>query len=722
MSETARVLIVKLEGLGLPEGGDVADLIKAEEAEGKDEAAIRSMLEALAGQAEAWKRITPKAAVQGEQGWAGPENRPKPLGPAPGGGEDRTVLSNYYFAERWQPDTKKGSRARQAGGDPVIAAELAEFRKLAAEVTEEDLKAAQAWQDFEGPPPEELIGKLKQAYRFFVLIKLFSAEKQAVPLAKDIALVRDEVLTVLKQWPHRLRAPGAVKLFFDSGSDEIREITDPTDFSAMLKSYAQVKLNGGQDLAGTNYTTIEELYKHFGRSERVAEWISADRIPHEPPWPGHYCNWQWPEGYVADGRTLARLIRFFDQVTKPESKAILAASVLTPFWGGPYKERPAFVYDADQPGSGKTTAAEVVARVACPFGAMMLNLDRRSEERIKERLLSPEGRTKPVGIVDNVKGAKMDSSLVEELVTCTWVSGKELRVGESSRPNTMTYFITANSAHLSDDMTRRCFRVHFDPLKEKGGGERSTWITDVQAFIRENDAKLIADAIWMMRRCPPFDWTGIPGERNSLWVEKVLGAVLACPAVMEAVGSTRAADVLRSNQAWRDDSNEDLDEAVRFREGMYERLWDWKGYRFLDNLAGSSLPLKPIFVRTEGPPKKEHDEYNADAARINRELRDNNMVEYWSQIFTRPDISAKWLVKTLKGHIVSGRLKGLQQERDSKTGVRGWMVDHVELVKYQLNLVADEEQRKRCEADFWEKVKGRKEASDVSMRQEVADA
>ncbi len=42
-----------------------------------------------------------------------------------------------------------------------------------------------------------------------------------------------------------------------------------------------------------------------------------------------------------------------------------------------------------------------------------------------------------------------------------------------------------------------------------------------------------------------------------------------------------------------------------------------------------------------------------------RALKQNNMVSYWKAIFTRSDISSKWLVNRLKEHLENGRLEGL---------------------------------------------------------------
>lgn len=520
--------------------------------------------------------------------------------------------------------------------------------------------------------------------RFRALCSKYEAASERALRAEPIDAVRAQILHALDGWPQRLYCKGGVKLFVDCGGDEVSEFSDAKDFFAWLKEYTQVGFFPGMDYEGVNFVTQDELYKSFGRAPEVQEWRSVDAAPHWPPYPGHYVTWSAPADYTPTGAALAEFIKLFNLVT-PTDRALFAAEVLTPFWGGPYDERPCFVHHADQPESGKTKAASLVGELACPkLGALMVNLDRRSEERIKERLLSPEGRLKSVAVVDNVKGV-VDCGLLEELITTRWISGKELSVGESSRPNTVTWIITANNAKLSTDLQSRAYGIKFGALQNISGDTSARWIERVHGFMERKRHHVVADCIHVLQGTYATEWMReIMGARGSLWIKRVLGAALAHPVVAEAVGSApgvKILDVIRSNQAWRDESNEDLQESEMFMQGLLERVVKWKDYRLAGNLGatGHVLPKKDIFIRTEPPPKVDYGD-DVDLNRDQREQANNNMVEYWREIFTRKDISSKWLVGKLKEHIGAGRLKGLRFKHTERGN--GWVLSCEVVAEY----------------------------------------
>jgi hypothetical protein len=117
-----------------------------------------------------------------------------------------------------------------------------------------------------------------------------------------------------------------------------------------------------------------------------------------------------------------------------------------------------------------------------------------SSKEIKERLLSPEGLAARVAILDNVKTTKLSSGDIEALITATTISGKRMYVGEASRPNTITWFITVNGAALSKDMAQRSI-----PIKVSRPKYSRDWDADVLAFVEQYRWQLIGDIFGALR-------------------------------------------------------------------------------------------------------------------------------------------------------------------------------------------------------------------------------
>lgn len=589
---------------------------------------------------------------------------PPPLGLAPEG-DGRKVVMNHRWVTRWVPD----KRLKIDLSNPEVEADLRELRKLSKDGI--DLKVLDCWLLEEPwvPTKEQIL-----AARLRDLAEKYGAKETQVPIAEPLPVIVRRIQEVLGGWPHRIYSYGALrpKIFLDTGEEKASFVVDAADFRALIQQYATQKFLPGLDEDRSNYVSTETAYKAFGRDPSVPEYLAVEELPHEPPYPNHYylhSGRSAPDGYVPTGEKLAQLIGFFDQVKEPWSKALLAAAVVTPFWGGPYGKKPVIVFEADQKGSGKTTIANVIGSLA--GGALAITLDKRGEERVVERLLSPEGRAKRTAILDNLKGA-LDNALLEQLVTAPTISGKELAVGEGSRPNTINYLVTANNVQLSEDMVSRSFYVCLSPLEDKGCSVREGWESLVCEFIEQYRRHLIADCLFVLRSdTPACTWGDHAGERFPQWISAVLSRVLACEPVKAVIGDISVLDCLRRNRCQRDASNEDLDEAQVFVDGMLERVVLWKGFR-CDGVA-FVVPEEDIFIRTEAAPS------GGDEGVFGSDHR-FSMVGMWRDIFTRKEISAKWMVKRLSDHVDSGRIRGLKYVR--KRTVRGWILDKDVVVQY----------------------------------------
>jgi hypothetical protein len=336
------------------------------------------------------------------------------------------------------------------------------------------------------------------------------------------------------------------------------------------------------------------------------------------------------------------------------------------------------VFDASQPGSGKTTAANIVARLTSVDGPLSITLQKNGDDVVRQRMLSGEGMRKRVAMVDNIKGS-VASSMLEALVTEEWISGKRMFHGEASRPNTFTFLITSNNARLSSDMARRSFYLNF----EKPSQADPNWKRCVTAFLERHIERVIADCLWVLRRpSPKLDWSCNPSETFSGWCEDVLARVLDAAEVQAVVGEIRAESVILANQAARNDADEDRDEAETFWYGLLEAIVASNGYVITPLVR--VVPDDDVFVRTSAPPAVRKKAAFGDQDEDTHSLR-HNMLSYWESIFGR-EVNAKWLANQIDRHIEAGRLPGLWRGRTRRE--RGYVVSKEAIIEY-LNKASD---------------------------------
>jgi hypothetical protein len=221
---------------------------------------------------------------------------------------------------------------------------------------------------------------------------------------------------------------------------------------------------------------------------QATQYKAIENYPHEPLVQDHFYLCDTPP--PGDGHTLSKFLDFFCPET-PIDRDLLQAALMTLAWGGPGGKRPSFLITSKGRGCGKTTVAELLASV---FGGCMSFSLGDSSKEIKERLLSPEGLAARVAILDNVKTTKLSSGDIEALITATTISGKRMYVGEASRPNTITWFITVNGAALSKDMAQRSI-----PIKVSRPKYSRDWDADVLAFVEQYRWQLIGDIFGALR-------------------------------------------------------------------------------------------------------------------------------------------------------------------------------------------------------------------------------
>lgn len=231
----------------------------------------------------------------------------------------------------------------------------------------------------------------------------------------------------------------------------------------------------------------EEIYHYLTEScERVYIDIATD--PHCPPIESlYYAHDALPK---PTGKTLDEFLA----ATNPESeddRELIRAAMLTMVWGGGAGLRPAFVFTSKHgTGAGKTLTAETLAEVF--GGAICRSRSKNSSDEFTTRLLSRESREKRVVLYDNLKGVN-DSASIESLITSKRISGKQMYQGEGSRPNYLTWLLTANSPSLSRDLAERSVVI------EIGRPKPADFVTVVAEFLVARRKHLVADLLHILQ-------------------------------------------------------------------------------------------------------------------------------------------------------------------------------------------------------------------------------
>jgi hypothetical protein len=124
-----------------------------------------------------------------------------------------------------------------------------------------------------------------------------------------------------------------------------------------------------------------------------------------------------------------------------------------------------------------------------------------------------------VVLIDNVKG-KINSSSFESMLTRKTIDGKRMYHGQFSRPNYLTWIITANTPRLSEDMTVRSVVIRLG--KQKHGKAWVAWAAD---FIRQHRLSMIHDCLAVLRGAP---LGSIDADRHDRFQAWQLGVLSRC--------------------------------------------------------------------------------------------------------------------------------------------------------------------------------------------------
>lgn len=512
-------------------------------------------------------------------------------------------------------------------------------------------------------------GKLDKE-RAKVLKKLLSDTGCSTEFAvrrKPIDDLRADVQESMNGWPYRLKLGSLLRMKRNGGFELINK---SERFNAMLQEYGDVRFKEKTDSQGSNYVSRTELFHSFMRSEEVREFLAVERAPFEPPIEGHLIDWKAPQDYEPTGEYFVKFCQLFDNIPEFPHRALFAAAALTVLWGGapakPYGVRPVMALEASEVGSGKSTAVELISGWTTEY--VTLDLDKRTEERLRTRLLSGDNElTSRILLLDNVK-IYLDSGFLEGFVTQSWISGEVKYGGEGRRPNTFTMFVSGNNLRVSTDFARRFFFIHF--TKQEKPNE---WEADAWSFVHTNRAKILADALLILRQpLPAVDWNRNIKETNKSWCRHVLGRVCKFEPLKEWLGGVDAEDVIYLNQVKRGTADMEVEEANAIREGVLESLCSWRHwyYKGPDDFKlpeRSGQPFDPV-IRAQAPKKGfmielwDGSTENASGTENVAVITENNMLAWMTAILSnqKKTLTASLVARIIEKHRGAKRIDWME--------------------------------------------------------------
>ena len=391
--------------------------------------------------------------------------------------------------------------------------------KKGADLRDWAKESPRTWEDFIGLPTEQVTaaetGSLSEqpvgtesenseqiniANFDWELVTDNAGEKKRVQVARTLRMSIDAILTRYEGFPKACSG----MLFIKNTDGSISYLKNPASLFAWLRmNDSSVQWGSGPDLA-----TKEELFAGLLRS--AESFIEIQKRPHFPgPIPGMYYACETPT--AGSGGRLSEFLDYFNP-HDPLDRELILAALVTPAWNGPAGQRPAFAVTSEHgQGAGKTT---LVSKIADIYGGLFEFSARGDFEKERTRLLSGEAIGKRIVLIDNIKATVFSSSNLESMVTTSELSGHRMYVGESTRPNLFTYFLTMNGVSLSRDMAQRCVTICLGEAIRRGD-----WVSSIDRFITDHRNELFADICGFFERPQkPFDGF----NRWGTWQREVL--------------------------------------------------------------------------------------------------------------------------------------------------------------------------------------------------------
>lgn len=328
---------------------------------------------------------------------------------------------------------------------------------------------------------------------------------------KDLPTILEEVRARTGGWPRLmdtvLFAPQDMGPVFLEKSGEL--------FSWLELETGTVEWTGRDVLvdSGGAVQAVNKEQMFFGLRQSMEDdhrYKTVETIPHVPRVDGaYYFDRPLPK---ATGATLKRFVDLFNPAS-PEDRCLIKAAILTGMWGGAPGKRPAFVITSDYGrGSGKSSTATAIAQVY--GGAIGIRAD-DGWNNLQARLLDPSTVTKRYVLVDNLKNS-LSSAEFEAMITEPVINGKRMYVGDGERVNLLTWFFTANTPSLSNDLASRSVVI------KVGEADHSIdFEAEVEEILTVHKEELLADIVAELQ-APPKGHVINHYDRWQAWQRAIL--------------------------------------------------------------------------------------------------------------------------------------------------------------------------------------------------------
>jgi hypothetical protein len=364
--------------------------------------------------------------------------------------------------------------------------------KISAEVDYSELR------DPGEEPPAVIAAKEANQTRYqnFIeeVVEVDEGKKKTVSKPRHISEMVAELRTRLLGYPHRV---GDRMFDLDKDQQIIRWIDTPNQLAMWLETKTKKKV---MLKPGVGFIGKVDLYAAVGDSCRYYSAVSS--APHFPERSDVY--------YYGDAvglpqpstnyEAFEKLISFFRPSTAAD-ETLMRAMFLAPLYHQPGSPRPAWIVDSrDGAGTGKTTLVEYLAELynCKPVRSQAKQITNNFEEVVK-RLVAADSSSR-IFLLDNVTG-NFTCPALADMITASTLSGRPAYGrGEVTRPNDLTYIITANSATVDNDLADRSWFVYV-----RAASMSSDWQKRLHGYISNNRKQIFADMISMIHQAERYE-------------------------------------------------------------------------------------------------------------------------------------------------------------------------------------------------------------------------
>jgi hypothetical protein len=312
-------------------------------------------------------------------------------------------------------------------------------------------------------------------------IHLADGEERSVTHYLPTDLVSQRLSEATGNWPRRA---GGV-LFAVAENRDLNKLPDHRDVTWLtntdkLFAWIQRAVNlrwttktatdpiTSQPLTPASKKEFFEYLIHYAKPS----YDGLEVLPHEPPIEGIYYIPCTLVPARQEGGPLDQLVERFNPET-PLDQALLLAALMTPGWGGPPGARPVFLFTSDHGrGVGKSCTASAFADIW--GGAIGIGAN-EDWDQIRKRLLGDDALSKRCTFMDNIK-QRLTGGDIEGMITSNAIDGWKPYHGQASRPNYLTWYMTANTPSLSRDLADRAVVIKMG--KQKPGEDFLGWTRD----------------------------------------------------------------------------------------------------------------------------------------------------------------------------------------------------------------------------------------------------